>query len=208
MFHLFLPWPRRVVSRVNSLASYTQICDPSPSPSPTPSSSPPPHSLLSSDSTCLFLSPSFPCSHTPSSCFTFPRDAGLIPGLGRSPGKGHGNPLQYSCLENPMDRGAWQATVPGVAKSQTRLKWLSSHTRYLCWCGIMTMTQRPWHLHLWLLSVSLFLLHLTLPPSGSGLQNQRQDTEAWRINYWTFLLGTWIPHVESSPSLILLQTPI
>ena len=46
------------------------------------------------------------------------RDAGLIPGLGRSPGGGHGNPLQYSCLENPMDREAWQATVLGVTKSQ------------------------------------------------------------------------------------------
>ena len=49
------------------------------------------------------------------------RDLGSIPGLGRSPGEGHGNPLQYSCLENPMDRGAWWATVPGVAKSLTRL---------------------------------------------------------------------------------------
>ena len=46
------------------------------------------------------------------------RDVGLIPGLGRSPGGGHGNPLQYSCLENPMDREAWQATVLGVTKSQ------------------------------------------------------------------------------------------
>ena len=46
-------------------------------------------------------------------------DLGLIPGLGRSPGGGHGNPLQYSCLENPMDRGAWRATVQGVTKSQT-----------------------------------------------------------------------------------------
>ena len=44
------------------------------------------------------------------------RDVGLIPGLGRSPGGGHGNPLQYSCLENPMDREAWQATVLGVTK--------------------------------------------------------------------------------------------
>ena len=50
------------------------------------------------------------------------RDMGSIPGLGRSPGGGHGNPLQYSCLENPVDRGAWQATVYGVAKSQTRPK--------------------------------------------------------------------------------------
>ena len=46
------------------------------------------------------------------------RDSNSIPGLGKSPGGGHGNPLQYSCLENPMDRGAWQATVHGVAKSQ------------------------------------------------------------------------------------------
>ena len=46
-------------------------------------------------------------------------DLGLIPGLGRSPGKGNDYPLQYSCLENPMDRGAWQATVSGVAKNQT-----------------------------------------------------------------------------------------
>ena len=48
-------------------------------------------------------------------------DLGSIPGSGRSPGEGNGNPLQYSCLENPMDRGAWQAAVHGVAKSQTRL---------------------------------------------------------------------------------------
>ena len=48
-------------------------------------------------------------------------DLGSIPGLGKSPGERNGNPLQYSCLENPMDREAWQATVHGVAKSQTRL---------------------------------------------------------------------------------------
>ena len=48
-------------------------------------------------------------------------DLGSIPGLGRPPGEGKGNPLQYSCLENPMDGGAWQATVHGVTKSQTLL---------------------------------------------------------------------------------------
>ena len=48
-------------------------------------------------------------------------DTGSIPGLGRSPRDGTGNPLQYSGLENPMDRGAWWATVHGVTKSQTRL---------------------------------------------------------------------------------------
>ena len=48
-------------------------------------------------------------------------NTGLIPRSGRSPGVGNGNPCQYSCLENSMDRGTWQATVHGVAKSQTRL---------------------------------------------------------------------------------------
>ena len=50
------------------------------------------------------------------------RDMGSIPKSGRFPGEGNGNPLQYSCLENPVDRGAWRATVYRVAKSQTRLK--------------------------------------------------------------------------------------
>ena len=50
------------------------------------------------------------------------RDTGSIPGLGKSPGEENGNPLQYSCLGNPMDRGAWRATVHGVAKNQTRLR--------------------------------------------------------------------------------------
>ena len=50
------------------------------------------------------------------------RDMGLTPGLGRSPGGRHGNPFQYSCLENPMHRGVWRATVHKVTKSQTQLK--------------------------------------------------------------------------------------
>ena len=49
------------------------------------------------------------------------RDTVLIPGSGRSPGVGNGKPLQYSCLDNPVDRGVWQATVHGVAKSQAQL---------------------------------------------------------------------------------------
>ena len=51
---------------------------------------------------------------------------GSVSGSGRSPGGGNGNPLQYSCLENPMDRGVWRAMVHGVAKSQTRLKRFST----------------------------------------------------------------------------------
>ena len=60
------------------------------------------------------------------------RDASSIPGLGRSPEGGHGNPLQYSSLENPMDKGAWQATAHRVTKSQTQLKRLSTHALHAC----------------------------------------------------------------------------
>ena len=61
-----------------------------------------------------------------SDCKEYTRNAGDLgstPRLGRSPGEGNGNPLQHSCLENPMDREAWQATVHGVAKSQTQLSY-------------------------------------------------------------------------------------
>ena len=56
------------------------------------------------------------------------RDTGSIPGSERSPGGGPDNPLQYSCLESPMDRGAWRATVHGVAESDMTVKQLSTHT--------------------------------------------------------------------------------
>ena len=73
-------------------------------------------------------------------------DVGLIPGLGRSPGGGNDNPLQYACLENPMDGGAWRATIHGVARSRTRLsdfafnshfhaleKEMAAHSGILAW---------------------------------------------------------------------------
>ena len=59
------------------------------------------------------------------------RDAGLILGSGRSPGGGHGNPLQYSYLENPMDRGAWRATAHGVTESDTTEVTACTHV-YVC----------------------------------------------------------------------------
>ena len=58
------------------------------------------------------------------------REAALIPGSIRSPGEGNGNPLQYSCLENPMDRGAWRAIVRGVPKSQTGLS-MQARTEFM-----------------------------------------------------------------------------
>ena len=65
-----------------------------------------------------------------------PRDTGSTPGSGRSPGGGHGNPLQYSCWENPMDRGAWWAAVHGVSQSRTRLK--------ATWCRYTEEDQCVW----------------------------------------------------------------
>ena len=62
------------------------------------------------------------------------RDLGLIPGSGRTSGEGHGNLLQYSCLENPMDRGAWWAIDHSVTKSWTLQKWLSMHA-HTHWCS-------------------------------------------------------------------------
>ena len=60
------------------------------------------------------------------------KDAGLIPGLGRSPGGGHGNPFHYSCLENPRDGGAWWVAIYGVTQSRTQQEQLSSSSMPLC----------------------------------------------------------------------------
>ena len=71
-------------------------------------------------------------------------DVGSTPGSGRSPGGGHGNPLQYSCLENPMDSGAWWAIVHGATKSQTRLSDFTSLIIYiLLQSGTFVTTDEP-----------------------------------------------------------------
>ena len=96
---------------------------------------------------------------------------GLIPESGRSPGGGHGNPLQYSCLENPMDRGACQATAYGVTQSRTWLKQLSMHT-YI-------------HIH-----VHIYTYMYTGFPSGSAVKNPpantgdtgEQETWVWSLD--------------------------
>ena len=76
-------------------------------------------------------------------------DLGSIPGSGRSPGEGNGNPLQYSCLGNPMDRGTWWATVRGVAKSRTRLSDLTF---------TFTLTRMFWSSLLCSLKIQLIVL--------------------------------------------------
>ena len=74
---------------------------------------------------------------------------GLIPGSGGSLGGGSGNPLQYSCLGDPMDRGAWRATVRSVTKSQTQLSVWARHAQFtfLCKAGIRRVQTEPWMTH-------------------------------------------------------------
>ena len=71
-------------------------------------------------------------------------DVGSIPGSGQSPGEGNGNPLQYSCLENSMDRGAWRATVHGIAKSWTWLITYPNHSKIewlkICCCSVAKLS--------------------------------------------------------------------
>ena len=74
----------------------------------------------------MLIIPGFPGGSEVKASASNAGDPVLIPGSGRSPGEGNGNPLQYSCLENPMDGGAWWATVHRVAKSRTRLSDFSS----------------------------------------------------------------------------------
>jgi len=131
------------------------------------------------------------------------RDAGLIPGSGRFPGGEHGNPLQYSCLENPMDRGPWWAIVPRVTKSWAWLKWLSMH---VCACT---------HTHTYnILCVFVAQLCLTLcdskdcSPPGSSVHGILQArTLKWlaisfsrgsswpRDRTWVFCIADWCCNV-------------
>ena len=76
-------------------------------------------------------------------------DTGLIPGSGGSPGEGHGSPLQYCCLENPMGRGAWQATVHRVTKGWTWLKCLSTHALEIALSQVKRKKKRIQHFSLW-----------------------------------------------------------
>ena len=96
------------------------------------------------------------------------RDAGSVPGLGRSPRVGNGNPLQYSCLENSMDRGAWQATVHGTAKSQTCVS-----TRVHLHASVMK--RRPW-IH------TYFFLCPAFSHPFSLFQNSELDGDHCRLN--------------------------
>ena len=101
------------------------------------------------------------------------RDLGLIPGSGKSPGEGNGNSLQYSCLENPMDRGARGTTVQGIAKSQIWLKQFSMHAQmhsgayfdiyFFCMPIICPFKKFSWYCF-YRLGDTQNSLHVTIPP--------------------------------------------
>ena len=86
------------------------------------------------------------------------RDVGLIPELGRSPGEGRVNPIHYSCLEKPMDRGAWRATVHKVAKSRTRLKRLSTQPSTCASDASSSLSFLSWIYRILVIPTSLSLL--------------------------------------------------
>ena len=117
-----------------------------------------------------------------------PGDAGLIPGLERSPGGGHGNSLQYSCLENPMDRGAWWATVHGVAQSRIWLKQCSMHAWLTTYTTVLLHKSPPmWYQNAFL--KYLFYLFGCVGNCGT-----------WNRDFFFLSCGTWnheLQHVNS-----------
>ena len=118
------------------------------------------------------------------------RDMGSVPGLGRSPGGGHGNPLQYSCLENPMDRGAWQATVHRVGQSQTRLKQLSTHAHDLDILILTHMHAYMWYVCMHMLAYDFFSLEKFMRLEGSKAEERSVHQQC--LQYWfstALLLG-------------------
>ena len=114
---------------------------------------------------------------------------GSIPGLGRSPGAGHGNPLQYSCLENLLDRRAWWAVVHRFAKSWTRLKWLSTHT-----CSVEKVVF--WRLRLGYSILGWQFKTVTSPRAiswSSGSWDSEHLTTFSLSNFWTRLCILCVP---------------
>ena len=120
------------------------------------------------------------------------RDEGSIPGLGRSPGGGHGSPLQYSCLENPMDRGAWWATVHRVAKSRTWLKWLSTACGYgINWSepnrseiADKLTSSRPWTSSYTHCNTLAYAKWYTPQHHYSSEANHKRTKSRWWPNFW------------------------
>ena len=131
------------------------------------------------------------------------RDAGLIHGFERSPGIGNGNPLQYSCLENSMERGAWQTIVHGVAKSQSTTDWLSMPTCSNCpvqsgdYSKVLNIPQYC----RWCLRKQSTLHSLW---SSFPLSNTLHPCKVSFCRTWASLQDKWVP-VGSKPCMVNVQ---
>ena len=137
------------------------------------------------------------------------KDTGSIPGWGRPPGGGHGSPLQYSCLENPMDRGAHWATVQSVTKSQTQQQRLSTHTlkvktRMVVW--VQNECKFVGCLHSWFqgwpgaqLTAARSSAHCCCPESSRMVQSFWKKVQQFHIN-----LNIHLPYNSASYSSVFM----
>ena len=142
---------------------------------------------------------------------------GFSPWVGRTPGGGHGNPLQYSHLENLMDRGAWCATVQRVTKSWTRLKWPRMHVVTGAFLAAQTVKNQPAIQETWVWSVawedslekgtatysSVLPWKIPWTPKPGGLQSMgsQRVVHNWATN--TFTLFMWLQYTDSIYSSVL-----
>ena len=118
------------------------------------------------------------------------RDVGSIPGSGRPPGGGNGNPLQYSCLGNPMDRGAWWATVHWVAKSWTQLSThVRMHSTILILSGNCFLNTSPYGLSTWLAWDTLY--HRSYQTSYAVVQYSKKQCSRRHICHQSILNLQW-----------------
>ena len=125
-----------------------------------------------------------PCSSDSEESTCNVGDLGLIPELGRSPGERNGNPLQYSCIENPTDRGAWWTTVHGVVKSQTWLKEMVKDRE--AWCAAIHGLQRV--RHNWATEILSYRSSLVFLDTNSL---QIYDMHMFSASPWAILSLSW-----------------
>ena len=130
---------------------------------------------------CIYIYIGFPCGSDSKESACNAGDPCLIPGMGRSPGERNGNPLQYSCLENSMDRGVWLATVHGVAKSWT---WLSNYAYFYIYIYTHTHT----HTHIDDKAyIANWILHIKTRRLSYKLLFWSSSSKAYVFPLWQFL---------------------
>ena len=139
-------------------------------------------------------------------------DLGLIPGSGTFPGGGHGNPLQYSCLENPTDRGAQRVAVRGVAKSQTQPKWVSMYTPTIplmgwsSWMPTVSKAQGPkqrkQRAQPTLTSTQKVSTHVSISLEGKVISSRAEGQKRLSTRTWKPQQLVWIGHMAGERWLL------